>query len=172
LINDGCHGADFLDGALRLSLLRSPAYSAHPIPDRPVVPPGRFTPRIDQGERLFRFWLQGGPAAQLLAGIDRESAIRNEKPLALSCFPSGGGTPRGAFCEVDDPAIRMSCLKRGEEGGLVVRLYETTGTARAATICFPWCEAQHLVRFAPFEIQTLRFDPVTGRFESIAPMDE
>ena len=171
VINDGCHGADLLGGALRLSLLRSPAYSAHPIPERPIVPPGRFTPRSDQGERLFRFWLQGGPAAKLLAGIERESAIRNEKPIALSCFPSGEGTPRGAFCEVDAPAIRMSCLKRGEEGGIIVRLYETTGSARAATIRFPWCHAEHQLHFSPFEIQTIRFDPATGRFESIAPLE-
>jgi len=59
-LNEGCHGSDCRDGELRLTLLRSPAYAAHPIGDRDLVPQDRFTARIDQGERIFRFWLNAG----------------------------------------------------------------------------------------------------------------
>ena len=49
-------------------------------------------PRIDQGERLFRFWINGGPVARTHgAAIDREALAKNEKPYALSFFPHGGG---------------------------------------------------------------------------------
>jgi alpha-mannosidase len=50
VINDRTYGADCLDGELRLTLLRSPAYAAHPIHDRPVLPEDRYSPRQDQGE--------------------------------------------------------------------------------------------------------------------------
>ncbi|NLC55793.1 MAG: alpha-mannosidase, partial [Armatimonadetes bacterium] len=81
-INDGVYGSDYHQGRLRLTLLRSPAYSGHPIGDRPVVPQDRYTPRIDQGERLFRFWINAGPAAARLAVVDREALAHNEKPFA------------------------------------------------------------------------------------------
>ena len=37
-IDDGVYGSDFADGELRLTLLRSAAYSGHPFFDRPIVP--------------------------------------------------------------------------------------------------------------------------------------
>ncbi|MCJ7550837.1 MAG: alpha-mannosidase, partial [Anaerolineae bacterium] len=55
-IDDGIYGSDFADNELRLTLVRSPAYSGHPIAERPIVPQDRLMPRIDQGERLYRFW--------------------------------------------------------------------------------------------------------------------
>ncbi|MHC4887248.1 MAG: glycoside hydrolase family 38 N-terminal domain-containing protein, partial [Planctomycetota bacterium] len=69
VVNDGIYACDFRNGELRLSLLRSPAYSALSI-DRPgevmdknTLAHDRFSPRSDQGERLFRFWLNGGNRA-------------------------------------------------------------------------------------------------------------
>ncbi len=90
VINDGCHGFDFDAQGLRLSLLRSPAYAGHPVAnDIPIVAQDRFTPRLDQGERLFRFWINGGAADERLALIDRESLVKNEFPMVLSCSPPG-----------------------------------------------------------------------------------
>ena len=74
-LNAGSYASDYCDGELRLTLLRSPAYSGHPINDRPVVPQDRFLPRIDQGERLFRFRFQGGPADSRLSAVDREALL-------------------------------------------------------------------------------------------------
>ena len=54
-INDGVYGSSCDQGEIRMSLMRSPAYSAHPINDRDVLPQDRYIPRIDQGERLFTF---------------------------------------------------------------------------------------------------------------------
>ncbi|MDQ1257150.1 MAG: alpha-mannosidase, partial [Candidatus Hydrogenedentes bacterium] len=53
-IDDGVYGCDFTEGELRVSLMRSPAYAAHPIWERPMVPQDRYSPRIDQGERVYR----------------------------------------------------------------------------------------------------------------------
>jgi len=91
VVNDRSYGADCRRGELRLSLLRSPAYAAHPIMERPILPVDRYSPRIDQGERLFRFWIQGGPAADRLEAIDREALAHNARPMALSFFPRRAG---------------------------------------------------------------------------------
>ena len=90
-INDGVYGSDFANGELRMTLLRSSAYSGHPIRDRDIVPQDRFTARIEQGERRFRFWINAGPCTKRLAAVDREALAHNEKPFALSFFPSGAG---------------------------------------------------------------------------------
>ena len=78
---------------LRLTLLRSPAYSAHPSADRPLVPQDRLHPRIDQGERLSASGSTAARRGHRLAAIDREALVQNEKPIALSFFPSGQGKP-------------------------------------------------------------------------------
>ncbi len=73
-INDGAYGSDFCDGELRLSLLRSPGYAAHPILDRPIMPQDRFSPRIDQGERSFMFWMNAGPGQERRERVERRGA--------------------------------------------------------------------------------------------------
>ena len=83
-INEGSYGSDCKDGEIRLSLIRSAAYSSLPIFDRPLMAQDRFTGRIDQGERHFHFWFNAGPAAERVAHIDREALAHNEKPYALS----------------------------------------------------------------------------------------
>ncbi len=162
-INDGTYGSDFSPvHGLRLTLLRSPAYSAHPIFDRPLVPQDRYTPRIDQGERLFRFWFNGGSADERLARIDREALVRNEKPFVISFFPAGLGKKAQPFAVLSDDAVQMTAAKQAEDGrGLIIRLFEPTGQARKTTLSLPFRGLEHEVSLSPFEIKTLRIDPET-----------
>lgn len=162
-INEGTYGSDFSqEHGLRLSLLRSPAYSAHPISDRPLVPQDRYTPRIDQGERLFRFWLDAGDAKERLDHIDRDSLVRNEKPFAISFFPAGLVEKAQPFAELSDDVVQMAAAKQAEDGdGLIVRLFEPTGRARKTTLTMPFCGLKHEVSLSAFEIKTLRIDPAT-----------
>ena len=60
IVNDGIYGSDCMDGELRLSLLRSPAYSAHPIKDRIVMPQDRFTPPYRPGRKAVYILGAGG----------------------------------------------------------------------------------------------------------------
>lgn len=134
-LNDGSYGADFAAGELRLSLLRSPAYSGHPIGQRPVVPPDRYTPRIDQGERLFRFWFGGGPASERRVALDREALAKNEKPLALSFHPAGTGTPAQPGWHLADDGILLAACKQAVDGqGWILRLYNPTPQARSTRL--------------------------------------
>jgi len=111
-INDGIYGSDFSKDGLRLTLLRSPAYSGHPIGDNKVLTSCQFTERIDQGERLFRFWINGGAVGRRLEKIGNEALAKNEKPFALSFFPSGSGRKPKLFAVLNKAVIEISAVKR------------------------------------------------------------
>jgi alpha-mannosidase len=164
-INDGTYGSDFLGGELRLSLLRSAAYSADPVPSGPMVAQDRNIPRIDQGERLFRFWINGGRRAGRLASIDREALARNEKPFVLAFFPAGQGKPPKPFLELSDAAVQVAALKKAEDSNdLVIRLFEPTGRKRRTTLSLPWAAVTRTITLSPFEILTIKFNARTRRF--------
>lgn len=157
LINNGVYGSDFCDGEIRTSLIRGAAYTAHPINDRTILPQDRFTPRIDQGERLYRFVMEGGEAADRLMKVSNEAQIVNEPPYALSFFPDAkeGSNTVGAVLESE--GVQLTALRPAEDGnGVIVRLFESTGTARKARLTVPLCGAQTEVSLKPFEITTLR----------------
>lgn len=162
-INEGAYGSDCPDGEMRLSLVRSPSYSGHPIAERPIVPQDRFTVRIDQGERQFRFWLQGGVLQDRLENVEPEAAWHNCPPILLSFFPSGEGTIPMQGVILDDPVVQLSAFKRAEDGcGWVVRLYEPTGKARKTGMKIPCLGVSCDVVLSPFEVLTLRWDQDTG----------
>ena len=168
VINDGTYGADFLEGELRLSLLRSAAYSADPVPAGPMVAQDRYVPRIDQGERFFHFWMNGGKRSSRLTAIDREALVKNEKPFLLPFFPSGRGGRSRPFVLLSDPAVEVAALKKAEDGNdLVIRLFEPTGRRRDTVLSLPWAEAKKTVRLRAFEIKTLAFNLKKGRFREL-----
>jgi alpha-mannosidase len=159
VVNDGSYGSDFAKGELRLTLLRSPAYSAHPLKDRVPLAADRYTPRQEQGERLFRFWLTGGRRAERLAKVDGEALAHNEKPMTLSFFPSGAGEKPKPFVTVEGGSIQLMAAKPAEEGrGLVLRLFEPTGRRTRARVALPFAGMSRRLDFGPFEIKTLRAD--------------
>ena len=172
-IDDGVHGLDMARGELRLSLLRSPAYAGHPVGDRPIAKQDRYTPRIDQGEHVFRFWLNGGRAGQRLARVDREALARAERPFALCFFPSGEGRTPEPGPVLSDPVVQVSAIKQSERGeDLILRLFEPTGRRRATWLSLPFAGARTRVRLAGFEVRTLRFDRRRRRFAEVDLLEE
>ena len=160
IINDTTYGFDYDKGEIRLSLLRSPAYSGHPVKEgQPIVPQDRVEPRIDQGERPFRFWINAGPYQSRIESIHTESLIRNEPPIGLCCFPSGKGEVLSSGIIITDPVIQLSALKLSENNDqLVCRLFEPSGKARKAELKFPVFDFSHEFSLLPFEIKTLVID--------------
>lgn len=160
VVNDGTYGSDFAGGELRLSLLRSPAYSADTWEDRLLVPKDRHIPRQDQGERSFRFWIDAGPAAAHLEGLGRRALIHNEVPYALAYFPPGTGRRAEAGPRLGDKAVELAAFKKAEDGrALVIRLFEPAGRKRTTSLDLPFAGAGTRVALGPFEVKTLKFDP-------------
>ena len=159
VINNGTYACDFKDDELRLSLVRSPAYSALTDGKSDFVPQDRFSPRIDQGERFFRFRISAGDASRCLAHIDREAMVFNEAPMAVSFFPSGQENPTGALLQLEDDVVQVAAVKKTQKGnGLVVRLFEPTGTNRSTRLLMPSLNLDEKIELAGFEIKTLLVD--------------
>lgn len=159
VINDGTYGFDHHNGELRLSLLRSAAYAAHPAGHSPLVPQDRFEPRIDQGERVFRFWIEGGKGDPLWKRLNREALVKNEKPVALCCSPPGSGKKTVPGIRLDDDCILLTTAKYAEEASrLIIRLFEPTGKKRKTQVHVPVLDLTFLVTLKPFEIKTMAID--------------
>lgn len=128
----------------------------------------RYTPRIDQGERFFRFWINGSGTTERLTAIDREALAHNEKPVALSFFPHGGGTITAPFAILSDDVVQLSAFKQAEDGhGYIFRLFEPTGIARDTVLDIPALGLSHPVKLGAFEIKSLRLDAGTGAISEV-----
>jgi len=159
VINDRVYGFDFKGGELRISLLRSPAYAADTGDSWSLRTQDRFLPRMDQGERIFRFWINGGQATERLALIDREALAKNERVMALCCFPSGEGKEIAPSLILSDKAIQVTAIKMAEDKNwLVFRLFEPTGKNRKTNITVPGLNMDFDLSLGAFEIKTIAVD--------------
>lgn len=166
VINDGIYGSDYRYGEIRLSLLRGAGYCAHPILDRPIQVQDRFLPRIDQGERRYTFWLNAGDRVTRRESVDREAAARNEKPYALSFFPSGEGELPVRPVVLEDGVVQVSAVKKEEDGdGYILRLFEPTGVPRTAILAVPPLGIRREIPLNGFELRTVRIDWSAGTVE-------
>jgi alpha-mannosidase len=173
-INDGIYGSDEKDGEIRLSLLRSTGYSALLGGGKDkVIPQDRFSKRIDQGERAFRFWFNGSSLSDRLENIDREALVHNEKPYALTYFPSGEGKLPKPSIELSDPAIQLSTFKKAEQNDhYLIRLFEPTGKNREFSIYLPIFNISEELSIKPFEIKTLLVDVKNKKLQNSTMMEE
>jgi len=168
-INNGIYGSDFHEGEIRLSLLRGAGYCAHPILERPIVVQDRFLPRIDQGERQYTFWINGGELAERRANVDREATAHNEQPYALSFFPSGDGELTGSYLQLEEGTIQLSAFKKEERGeNYVIRLFEPTGQAQSTIVSIPTLGIRAEVELQGHEVQTYRLDVSQRTLSEIA----
>ncbi|MDY7108922.1 MAG: glycoside hydrolase family 38 C-terminal domain-containing protein, partial [Planctomycetota bacterium] len=164
-INDATYGLDMNRGELRISLLRAPAHAGHPVDGDPITCPDRYTPRIDQGHHIFRFWLNAGPASSRLARVDREALAKAEAPMVLSFSPSGAGRLPAPGVALSDRTVQVSAIKYAEDNDdLIIRLYEPSGRKRTTTVSVPSAYANITVTLTPFEIKTLRWERDAARF--------
>jgi alpha-mannosidase len=159
IANDGVYGSDYADGTARISLLRSAGYGASSfILGEPFHEP-MYQPRMEQGERRYRFLISVGGAERLLR-IDREAAILNMTPYILPFCPSGEGMKPLNLASIDRDNVALSCFKQCEEdeSAYIVRIFESQGTACDFTLSVPVLNIQHIDTIKAFEIKTFRVD--------------
>jgi len=168
VLNTGTYGSDYCDGELRLTLLRSAAYTAHPLGDRSILPRDRFLPRIDLGERQFVFAMNGGEAKERMDSVDREAAIFNEPPFAVNFFPAGEGDNHESVLTIDNPTLVLSSFRRSEKG-YILRVFNPTETEQATEILMPSFAIRESMHFTPYAVRT--FLAQTGSLTELT-MDE
>jgi len=160
VIDDGIYGCDIKNNELRLSLMRSPIYSGLPIAGRNIAPQDRFTPRIDQGERIFKFWIDGGTMEEINKTAERTGQIKNECPVALSFFPDGSE----ALCHPGtilngDPEIIITACKKAEKGQFqIIRLYNASKNISTTTLSIADLRISQIINCKPFEVRTFKLD--------------
>lgn len=109
--NEGIYGGDFTKNSLRLSLLRTPIYSNHPIEKRQLAPHDRLLNHIDIGERTFRFRIT------TTEDLERKAQMFNEAPFLLSFFPEGNDAhPAQSAVHIDQPDVILSSMCRKGDG--------------------------------------------------------
>ena len=168
-INDGVYGSDCVNGEVRFSLLRSPGYTCIDMTkwghDRPVMPNDRFSPRIDQGERHFRFRFSGGTELERTTHIDREALTHHEAPFALSFFPPGEGDLPLPLVTLEDDGILLTACKKADgcNDRYILRLFEPTGSPRSAGVSIPCLGLRKDYAFAAYEVKTLVVDCTARR---------
>jgi len=171
-MNDGTYGSDYANGEMRLSLLRSPGYTGHPIHDRTIMPQDRYSNRIDQGERVYRFWFNAGKASELLTTVDRDALTVNEKPFALSFFPPGTGQRPESSLILSDSSILVTTFKKAERSeDYIIRLFEPTGQSRTTELHIPSLNMKQVITLGKFEIKTFKLN-VTDKILSEVSMME
>ena len=154
LFNRGTYGSMFRDGAINLSLVRTPVYCALPIFDRPLIPTDRFIKRIDLGERNFIFRMTVAPEKEL----ERLSAEFNMPPYACNVFPVESGVDAAEFTmNISDKNITLVAMKKSEEReGYVLRLLNNDSEGKSAVLTC--CGAEIKLDFGKYEVKTVIFN--------------
>lgn len=168
VINNGTHGADMLGDELGITLLRSAGYSAADFTMGKTLQEEQWLPRMEQGQRFYRFFIQGGASASMDECLDRLAQAFNEMPYGFSYCPPGEGEPVGSFLQIDNPRVMVSAIKKSEDSeGYILRLYEGSGKEAEAKLFFPMHKTEKKIHFNAFEIKTFLWNPSNGEIEEM-----
>lgn len=166
VIDNGVYGADFVDHELGITLLRSAGYSASDFIMGKALQEEQWAPRMEQGERFYRFFIQGGTTEEISEQIDRMALAFNEQPYGFSYCPPGEGERAACLMKLDNPRVMVSALKKAEDtDGYILRLYEGSGQPADAVITFPAQQTEHKLHLNGFEVKTFLWKPETGSLE-------
>ena len=146
VVNKGTYGGSFTGSSIKLSLLRTPMYAAHPIEQRQIAPHDRFIKHMDMGEREFSFRITTEPE------IAREAQIYNEAPQLLSFFPSGDGETKHSVVTVDDPKIILSSVKK-EEKGYKLTLFNASEEEKDVEVVLHVTQEKMSLHFGKYELK-------------------
>ncbi|MBQ6824262.1 MAG: alpha-mannosidase [Clostridia bacterium] len=147
VLNRGHYGGSAEESKLNVSVLRTPVYSAHPIPNRQLTDHDRNHDHIDMGEHNFEFRLQVNGAT-----LDKDAESFNQPVYAFTFFPNGEGEKKDTALTLSNEKILLtSCRKEGNK--LLLRLYNGSETAETATLTAKECN--FTLQFTPYEAKAL-----------------
>lgn len=152
VITGDLYGCSYREGALRLNLVRTAAYCAHPVENRPLLREGIYTPRMDMGKRTFDFRMTVGKKTEL----NRNKDIYIEKPYAVQVFPSGKSEIKKRGFETDNPAISVASIRRTKKHGYLLRLYNGNNSSQQTELKVSG--VRQVLQFGAFEVKTVVFD--------------
>ena len=136
VINNGTYGSHLNENKMYISLLRSPGYSVHPIPDRDLIPDTkRYLARMDQGVHLLEFELNGNTVADRISNVEFESQIFQQQPYGLNAFPTGDGVLPSDFIELSDKEVILSAaVYDAENERTILRLWNSAEKEKSVNV--------------------------------------
>lgn len=149
LYNNCTYSFSAQDGTVYATLLRGAAYCAHPIEDRILIDPNRFTPAIEQGRHSFDFRLS----------YDRRQELENRaqafvcQPYSLNFFPHGQGNTAHSVLTIQNPALSLTAFYESEDGYILRLINNNDRTEKTALTV---CGQEENAAFAPYEVKTFR----------------
>lgn len=149
--NNCTYGFSAEGNDLYATLLRGAAYCAHPIGDRILIDPNRFTPAIEQGRHSFSFRLSYDPAEML----ENNAQEFVNTPFSLNFFPHGQGDLAAKTLQVENKAVSLSAFYQTEEG-YILRLVNNNERGNKTAIELLGKSWQ--VDFSAYEAKTFLFD--------------
>ncbi len=145
------------DGEIRLTLLRSATYCAHPVGDRPLLRKNTYTPKIDMGQRDYVFRLQIAEENELSANAQEFI----EKPYAQNIFPTVDEKSDNGFeIETDNAEINVVTVKKSmQKSGYIIRLFNNSEREHETSLRCGNAERKY--SFGKFEVKTVLYDGKT-----------
>ena len=153
VVNNGTYGGSFENDKLYISLLRTAAYTGHPINDRPVLKQDRHTDRIDIGYREFKFRFSIGKN-----DVAEKMAYENENKItSLSFFTYGGNSINGEpLIKVSNPYVEVVSL-RMKDNKLCARFYNGTNQTQECTIDIKKLGITKKIKLDKYEFEEYKF---------------
>ena len=125
VINKGQYSADCVDNKIRLTMLRTSAYTAHPTDGGvPTVMQTRYSPRMDGGEHSISIRMIADKKSSY-DKLTNASAVFNASPYSLAFFPDGKPSDKRDSISIDDNSVVLSNIEI-KENGLLLRLFNPT----------------------------------------------
>ena len=155
ILNQDVYGNHYGNSAVYMSLVRGITYCAHPIMDRPLMPEGRFTKKVDQGENRFSFRLTVSDRAQ----FERKAQEFTMKPFALNIFPVPANTMGiGEFkIELGDGVTSLAAMKKADgKEAILLRLLNNSADERASYVRVN--DSVLPLTFGKYEVKTIVYE--------------
>jgi len=147
VLNRGTHGGSCKDGRMNLTLMRTPVYCAHPIPDRILTKEDRNFDHIDMGEREFEYRIMANDGM-----IEMAAEVYNQQPFSMYFFPSGDGRIVNNDTVIQNPDIVMTRYYTNDEGDIIVRLFNTKDSDNVTN--FRINGNNYSIHFTKYEVKT------------------
>ena len=155
ICSDGAYGFDINGNTIGISLLRAPAYSAHPVEGEDgIVMNDRVVKRIDQGVHTFRFRFIPGSTDEIIDKSFNHSDLFNNPLISRIVFPSGKENRCFSGIKISDDTINLQSVKLNEEGELVIRLLNLCKELKRFEVNIPSINANAKVEINPKAIKT------------------
>ena len=163
IVKQGIYGADTTDGEMRLTLIRTANYCAHPLDGRRfTTPQDRFNDVIDTGESRFDFAFNASTLSERKANIEKEAVKLGQAPETICFYPSGTGEAPKALCTVSNNLVSIERIFKDQNGRIIIHLYNSSEKPNRCTVSLPALDASFDACFNGFEILAFAYSAESG----------